>query len=110
MEQLPLFSQPAFTVTTLTHYLRELMESDPILQDVWVEGEIANLAKPSSGHIYFTLKDAACALRCVIWKTQAQHLRFNLQSGSAVEAHGVISLYERDGVYQLYVDTLRPAG
>lgn len=105
-----LFRPSSITVSQLTLYLRELLESDPVLMDVWVEGEISNLSRPSSGHIYFTLKDATAALRCVIWRTTAVRLRVDLQNGLAVAAHGKISLYERDGTYQLYIDQLRPAG
>jgi exodeoxyribonuclease VII large subunit len=110
MLQPPLFARVSLTVSELTHYLRQLFESDEILRDVWVQGEISNLARPSSGHVYFTLKDAASALRCVIWKSAAMRMRVGLDNGLAVEAHGYISLYERDGSYQLYVDTLRPSG
>jgi exodeoxyribonuclease VII large subunit len=110
MEQLPLFTPSSLSVSEITRYLRQVMESDPVLQDVWVLGEISNLSKPSSGHLYFTLKDANAALRCVIWRNTAVRLRVPLQNGSLVEAHGSINLYERDGQYQLYIDTLRPAG
>ena len=107
----PEFFRPtSLTVSALTGYLRELLESDPVLMDVWVEGEISNLSRPTSGHIYFTLKDETAALRCVIWRAQAMRLRGNLQNGIAVAAHGRISLYERDGTYQLYIDQLRPVG
>ena len=78
--------------------------------DVWVQGEISNFSRPSSGHLYFTLKDSGAALRCVVWRSTALRLRFGMQNGLAVEAHGAISIYERDGQYQLYVDALRPAG
>lgn len=105
-----LFHHLSLSVTDLTRYLRQLLESDPILQDVWVSGEISNLSRPSSGHVYFTLKDSGAALRCVIWRTAMLRLRADLQNGLAVEAHGQVSLYERDGQYQLYIDTLRPAG
>jgi exodeoxyribonuclease VII large subunit len=110
-EPLPLlFQHLSLSVTELTRYLRQLLESDPILQDVWVSGEISNLSRPSSGHVYFTLKDSGAALRCVIWRTAMLRIRTDLQNGLAVEAHGQISLYERDGQYQLYIDTVRSAG
>ncbi len=105
-----LFRPTSLTVSALTGYLRELLESDPVLMDIWVEGEISNLSRPTSGHIYFTLKDESAALRCVIWRAQAMRLRGDLQNGLAVAAHGRISLYERDGTYQLYIDQLRPVG
>jgi len=114
MPQLPLFTPSTLSVSELTTYLRQLLESDELLQDVTVQGEVATLSRPSSGHIYFTLVDAGAGLRCVMWKSTALRLRSRLNdffsSGVAVEAHGYISLYERDGQYQLYVDDLRPAG
>lgn len=110
MEQPQLFGPRLLTVTELSQYLRALMESDEILRDLWVSGEISNLSQPASGHIYFTLKDPSSALRCVIWRTTAARLLVHLRNGQAVEAHGAISLYERDGQYQLYIDSLRLAG
>lgn len=108
--QFELFPPSILSVSEITRHLRELMESDEILQDVWVQGEISTLSKPASGHIYFTLKDNTAALRCVIWKNTALRLRVPLQTGAAIEAHGYISLYERDGQYQLYVDAVRMTG
>ena len=110
MEQPQIFGPRLLTVTELSQYLRALMESDEILRDLWVSGEISNLSQPASGHIYFTLKDPSSALRCVIWRTTAARLLVHLRNGQAVEAHGAISLYERDGQYQLYIDSLRLAG
>jgi exodeoxyribonuclease VII large subunit len=110
MMQRSLLPPPAISVTDVTRYLRQLLESDELLQDVWVTGELSNLSRPVSGHIYFSMKDPTATLRCVIWKSNAQRLRVALQNGMALEAHGYISLYDRDGQYQLYVDTLRPAG
>ncbi len=108
--QLSLLSTPALSVTEVTRHVRLLLESDPILQDVWVTGEISNLSRPTSGHIYFTLKDQTAQLKCVIWRTQAQRLRIDLQNGMAVEARGSVSVYEASGQYQLYVVSVRPAG
>jgi exodeoxyribonuclease VII large subunit len=110
MEQLRLFHTRILTVIEINRYLKVLFESDEILRDVWISGEISNLAQPSSGHIYFTLKDASAALKCVIWKGSALKLRMNLLPGMAVEAHGAVGVYERDGQYQLYVDAIRFAG
>jgi len=111
MEQMALFDvSPRWTVTDLTRHLRQLLETDQELQDVWVQGEISNLSRPSSGHVYFTLKDSGAALRCVMWKTEAARLRFAPQDGAAIEAHGRIGIYEVAGQYQLYADNLRPLG
>jgi exodeoxyribonuclease VII large subunit len=111
VEQPALFdTSRRWTVTDLTHYLRQLLESDEALREIWVVGEISNLARPASGHLYFTLKDAGAALRCVVWKSAASRLRVTLEDGMAVEVHGSLSVYEAGGQYQLYVDALRPAG
>ena len=111
MEQLALFdASPRWTVTDLTRHLRQLLEADPDLQDVWVQGEISNLSRPSSGHFYFTLKDSGASLRCVMWNREAARLRFAPQDGMAIEAHGSLGIYEVAGQYQLYADSLRPLG
>jgi exodeoxyribonuclease VII large subunit len=111
MSQIPLFeTTPHWTVTELTRYLRQVLEADGSLQDVWVQGEISNFSRPSSGHLYFTLKDSGSSLRCVVWKSDAARLRVTLQDGMAVEAHGAISVYEAGGQYQLYVNLIKPVG
>jgi len=99
-----------FSVTALSSYLREVLETDEILRDVWVRGEISNFSQPRSGHLYFTLKDSEAQLRCVMWKGQTFRLRFNPQDGQSVEAHGAMSLYPAGGQVQLYVDEMRPVG
>ncbi len=110
MSQLPLFQPPSQTVSEVTRYLRDLMESDPTLSDLWVQGEVSNLSRPSSGHMYFTLKDNSASLRCVMWRSQVQRQRYLPSDGAAVEVHGSISIYEAGGAYQLYADLLRPLG
>ena len=99
-----------FTVSKLTFLIRKLLEENDVLQDVWVQGEISNLSRPASGHVYFTLKDSAAALKCVMWKTSAARLRLGLQDGMEVEVHGRIGVYEVSGQYQLYADQIRPVG
>jgi exodeoxyribonuclease VII large subunit len=101
---------PHWTVTDVTRHLRQLLESDPDLQAVWVRGEISNLSRPSSGHVYFTLKDSGASLRCVIWRNDAARLKFPPADGMSVEAHGSISVYEAGGQYQLYTDSILPLG
>jgi exodeoxyribonuclease VII large subunit len=111
MDQYTLF-QPdhILTVSQLTGYMRQLLEGDDLLQDLWVQGEISNFAQPSSGHLYFTLKDSEAAVRCVMWRNAAARLKFNPHDGLAVEAHGGMGIYEVSGQVQLYIDTLKPAG
>ena len=99
-----------FTVTALSNYLRELLETDEILRDVWVRGEISNFSQPRSGHLYFTLKDSEAQLRCVMWKNQTFGLRFNPKDGQSVEAHGAMSFYPAGGQVQLYIDEMQPVG
>jgi exodeoxyribonuclease VII large subunit len=99
-----------FTVSKLTFHLRKLLEEDEVLQDVWVQGEISNLSRPASGHVYFTLKDANASLKCVMWKTSAAKLDLSLRDGMEVEVHGKIGVYEPQGAYQLYADQVRPVG
>jgi exodeoxyribonuclease VII large subunit len=99
-----------WTVSKLTFFIRKLLEENEVLQDVWVQGEISNLSRPASGHIYFTLKDPSAALRCVMWKSSAGRLGIPLQDGKAVEVHGKIGVYEVSGQYQLYADQVRPVG
>lgn len=99
-----------FTVSKLTFHIRKLLEENETLQDVWVQGEISNLSRPASGHIYFTLKDANASLKCVMWKTSAARLNLSLRDGMEVEVHGRIGVYEPQGQYQLYADQIRPVG
>jgi exodeoxyribonuclease VII large subunit len=110
MNQLPLFKPATLTVADLNRYLRQLLESDPILQDLWVQGEVSNYSKPASGHIYFTLKDNSAAMRCVMWRNSAARLAFPVRDGMAVEVHGSLNVYEAGGQVQLYVDAIRPGG
>ena len=112
MAQLGLFglTSPVLTVSDLTRHVRSLLDTDYRLQDVWVSGEISNLSRPASGHLYFTLKDAQASLRCVMWRPEAARLALPPREGQAIEAHGRVSVYEAGGQYQLYADTLRPAG
>ncbi|MBM3122117.1 MAG: exodeoxyribonuclease VII large subunit [Chloroflexi bacterium] len=112
MAQLGLFglTSPVLTVSDLTRHVRSLLDTDYRLQDVWVSGEVSNLSRPASGHLYFTLKDAQASLRCVMWRPEAARLPLPPREGQAIEAHGRVSVYEAGGQYQLYTDTLRPAG
>lgn len=102
--------QRLFSVSQVTNYLRALLDSDEILSQVLIEGEISNFTHHGSGHMYFTLKDANSRLRCVMFRSRASSLQFRPESGMSVIAQGSISVYDRDGQYQLYVNSLQPAG
>ncbi len=110
MDMFDIFSPPVLTISQVVRHLRGILEQDPILQDVWVRGEVSNFSRPASGHLYFTLKDSEASLRCVMWKAQALRLRFAPRDGMQVEAHGSMNVYEVGGQVQLYIDTMRPAG
>jgi exodeoxyribonuclease VII large subunit len=114
MRQMNLFSSPEamapMTVSDLTRYIREMFEVDYRLQDVWVEGEVSGVTRHSSGHIYFTLKDAASQIACVMWKSAAPTYGALVVHGGQIAAHGKVSVYELRGSYQLYVDRVRPKG
>ncbi len=113
-EQLSLFGGPTisepFTVSQLTGHIRRLFEDDPVLDDVWVEGEVSNFSRASSGHCYFTLKDAGAQVPCVMWRNVADAQDYFPAGGDLVLAHGNVSVYEAGGRYQLYVDRVQPAG
>ncbi|ATE60587.1 exodeoxyribonuclease VII large subunit [Thauera sinica] len=102
---------PAFavlTVSALNRLAREALES--ALPLLWVGGEISNLVRAPSGHVYFTLKDAGAQVRCAMWRNRAQLLAFRPENGMRVEARALVTLYEARGDYQLNIEALRPAG
>ncbi|MDR1850456.1 MAG: exodeoxyribonuclease VII large subunit, partial [Zoogloeaceae bacterium] len=101
-------SPPMFSVSELNEMARSVLEKNlPLL---WVAGEISNLTRASSGHLYFILKDANAQARCTIWRNKAQLLGFRPENGQKVEARALVTLYEARGEYQLNVETMRQAG
>jgi len=99
-----------WTVSALTRYIRTTLETDYRLKELTVEGEISNLSRPASGHLYFTLKDSSAALRCVMWKSQAAQMIYRPRDGDRVEVRGAIGVYEASGQYQLYADSIHASG
>ncbi len=100
-----------FSVSTLSLYLKELLDTDDVLRDVWVHGEVSNCKTYPSGHCYFTLKEGDAQLLCVFFKysrlrTSAPELR----NGMAIAVNGRVSFYERDGKLQCYVESIEPLG
>lgn len=104
----PGLSSSVISVSSLNRLAREIMES--ALPSMWVAGEISNLMRAASGHIYFTLKDTAAQARCAIWRSRANLLPFRPENGMRVEARAQATLFEARGEFQLTVETLRPAG
>ena len=105
------FAPPAngvLSVSTLNRLVRDCLESAFPLS--WVSGEISNLTYAASGHVYFTLKDAAAQVRCVLWRSRAQLLGWRLENGHKVEVRALVSFYEPRGEFQLNVENVRRAG
>ena len=100
----------ALTVTQLNQIIKDLIEGQPLLSHVCVRGELSNYKIYPSGHHYFTLKDSESSLRCVMFKSSASKLRFRPESGMSVTVWGRVSVYPRDGAYQLYCTQLMPEG
>jgi len=98
------------SVSQVNGYAKSLLDEDILLSDVYVSGEISNLKRHSSGHMYFSLKDAGGQLSAAMFKWQCQYLRFAPANGMNVVAHGKITLYEAGGQYQMVVSSLQPDG
>ena len=103
-------AQNVLSITQLNEYIRGRMDSDPLLAQVAVRGEISNYKQYPSGHHYFTLKDEGSALRCVMFKGNAMRLRFRPENGMKIIAMGKVSVYPRDGAYQLYCTAMTMDG
>ena len=99
-------AQQVLSITQINEYIRTLMDSDALLAGLAVRGEISNYKMYPSGHHYFTLKDEGGALKCVMFKGNAMRLRFRPENGMKVIAMGKITVYPRDGAYQLYCSSL----
>ena len=100
----------AITVTQLNKYIKNLLETDINLSQVSIKGEISNFKLHSSGHCYMTIKDETAQIRAVMFKTYASALKFTPENGMKITATGKISVYERDGQYQMYIFAMQPDG
>lgn len=99
------------TVSALNEYIGALLENDPILQGIWVKGEISGFRLyQQSGHMYFTLKDGEAAVSCVMFRGRNQQLKFMPEDGMEVLASGSVSIFSKQGKYQLYVNSMQPFG
>ena len=100
----------SFSVTELNNYIKNLFDGNRTLSAVTVKGEISNFKNHSTGHLYFSLKDEEGQIRAVMFRSKAMSLKFMPESGMRVIAHGSVTIYPRDGSYQLYVNSLQPDG
>ncbi len=101
----------AYSIKKLNTYLTEWFDSNELLQDIWVEGEVSNMKRAASGHWYFTLKEGEDAqLKSVMWRTYTERQSFRPGDGDKVLVHGRVGLYGAQGVYQLYADSVQQAG
>lgn len=101
---------PVYSVSQINGHVKSLLDADALLSGVFVRGELSNYKVYPSGHNYFSLKDAEGSLRCVMFRREAVTLRFQPQNGMQVTAFGRITVFPRDGQYQLYVSTMVPNG
>ncbi len=99
-----------FSVEEITTHIHNLFDADPTLNSVWVQGEVSNLTKASSGHWYFTIKDTKAQLRCVMFRNAAQYVKVDVKSGDEILVHGRVNVYDARGEYQLYADQVEPIG
>lgn len=102
--------QQIYSIKDLNRYIRMKLESDRLLSDVWVRGEISNFTHHSSGHMYFTLKDESSRIKSIMFASHNQRLPFVPKEGARVIARGNVSVYERDGQYQFYATHMQPDG
>jgi exodeoxyribonuclease VII large subunit len=99
-----------FSVIELNNYIKNIFENNRTLTSVSIRGEISNFVNHRSGHLYFSLKDAEGQIRAVMFRARASTLKFMPESGMKVVVHGTVTVYPRDGSYQIYVSTMQPDG
>ena len=104
------FAHLHWTVSELTQYVRDLIDSDHYMQDVNVVGELSNVSRPKSGHIYFSLKDSKSVIQCVVWRSIATRSVYLPENGDKVILRGNVSLYQAGGRCQLYVNSIQTIG
>ena len=104
------YADMAITVSDLNKYIKDKIADDEYLNNVLVKGEISNFKNHYTGHMYFTLKDENCLIKCIMFKSYAQKLNFMPKDGMKVMVFGTVSVFERDGVYQIYVKAMEEDG
>ncbi|MCB0160431.1 MAG: exodeoxyribonuclease VII large subunit, partial [Caldilineaceae bacterium] len=98
------------TISYLTGHIKTLLETDDLLRDVWVTGEVSSWKRAASGHVYFTLKDSGATVNAVMWRNSTVQHTWLPSTGDQILAHGYVGIYPERGAYQLYVNRIQPAG
>lgn len=98
------------TVSALNNYIKRIIDGDVILNNVSLKGEISNFKLHSSGHMYFSLKDSTSKINCVMFKDKAQNVDLDFKEGMQVEISGRVKVYDKEGIYQMYCDTIKMSG
>ena len=102
--------QKIYSVSQVNRYIKTLFDRESVLENISIRGEITNFKAHYTGHFYFTLKDELSTIKCVMFKSAAAYVKFKPADGMKVVLTGQISVFERDGVYQIYVKTMSPEG
>ena len=112
MEVMTALENKVYTVSVsqVNKFIKQMMDAAPVLNNIWIKGEISNFKRHFSGHCYLTLKDEGGVLRAVMFKGVADNLGYVPENGMKVMARGKISVYERDGAYQIYIEELKRDG
>ena len=100
----------ALSVTEVNHFIKTMLDGNSVLKNLMVEGEISNLKFHSSGHVYFSLKDSQSRIACVMFRNHVQNLKFRPAEGMKITIKGGMSVFERNGQYQIYVRSMEPQG
>ena len=104
------YENMAISVSQLNEYIKDKFENDEYLENILVKGEISNFKNHYTGHMYFTLKDENSLIKCIMFKSYAERLAFNPKDGMKVMVFGSVSVFERDGVYQIYARSILEDG
>ena len=99
-----------YSVKQLNSYIKNILEADPFLKNITVQGEVGNCNYHGSGHIYFTIKENTDVINCIMWKGNASKLKFRMEPGQQIVIKGYVGVYEAQGKYQLYANEIEPAG
>jgi len=105
-----MIEKKVYSVSQVNRYIRDIFDTDVILNDIWIKGEISNIKEHTSGHIYFTLKDSNSAINAIMFSFYSSLMPFKIENGMDIVVYGHISSYEKSGKYQIYAEIIEPLG